>query len=119
MFLVYDVINRRQASLGYSLLTKTRQWKETHALVDAITFSQLEAAAIEIKKTGKCTDSTIFKLERQVQVVAVTTPHSFAKCADQAIHMKALMLSDGMPVLWIMINPSDLRSVLVLVLAGM
>ena len=36
MFLVYDVINRRQASLGYSLLTKTRQWKETHALVDAI-----------------------------------------------------------------------------------
>ncbi|WP_375449088.1 hypothetical protein [uncultured Nostoc sp.] len=58
-------------------------------------------------------------LERQVQIVASKTPHCFAKCANQAIHIKALMLSDGMPVLWITINPSDLQSTLVLILAGM
>lgn len=119
MFLLYDVINCRQLSLGYSLLTKRKFWEETCAKVNAITLSQLEAAAVEIRKTGKYTDPDILTLERQVQIIASKTPHSFAKCANKATHIKALMLSDGIPVLWITINPSDLQSTLVLILAGM
>ena len=41
-----------------------------------------------------------------------------AKCYEQAFYIKALMVNDGMPALWIALNPSDLKSTLVLTLAG-
>ncbi len=118
VFLLYDVVNRRRAGLGYFLLTKTRFWEQTHAEVDALTMAELNDAANEIQATGKCTNPAILKLERQVQIVAGQTPHSFARFAEQAVHIKALMINDGMPVLWITLNPSALQSFLVLVLAG-
>ena len=101
------------------LLIKRKFWEETCTKVNAITLSQLEATAVEIRETGKCTDPDILTLERHVQIVASKTLHSFAKCANQATHIKALMLSDGRPVFWITINPSDLRRMLVLIFAGM
>lgn len=61
---------------------------------------------------------SFLSLERQIQVVGHKAPHSHAKCAEQAVPIKALMVSDGMPSLWIMLNPSDLKSPLVLSLAG-
>lgn len=76
--------------------------------MDSLTLAELNKAAAEVQLTGKCTNPTIFELERHVQIVASQTPHSFTRCAGQAIHIKALMISDGMPVLWITLNPSDL-----------
>lgn len=46
-------------------------------------------------------------------------PHLFAKCADQAIHIKILMISDGIPILLITSNPSNFQSFLILNLADM
>lgn len=64
-----------------------------------ITITQLDHAAHKICSTGKCTNPAILDLERQVYVVAQKTPYSHAKCAEQATHIKALMISDGMPAL--------------------
>lgn len=50
--------------------------------------------------------------------MAKKAPHSHSQCAEQAVHMKALMVSDRMPTLWITLNPFDLRSPLVLCFAG-
>ena len=119
MFFFYNVINCRQSSFGYLLLTKRKFLRQTCAKINVITLSQLEAVAAEIKETVKCTDPDILMLKQQVQIVTSKTPHSFAKCANQATHFKTLMLSNRMPVLWITINPFDLRSTLVLILAGM
>lgn len=66
MFLLYDVINRQQSSLGYLLLTKRKFWGKTCTKVNVITLSQLEAAAAEIKETSKYTDPDILMLEQQV-----------------------------------------------------
>ena len=57
-------------------------------------------------------------LEHQIQVVAKTAPHFHSQCAEQAVHIKFLMISDGMPTLWITLNLSDLWSLLVLSYAG-
>ena len=81
-------------------------------------FIQLEQAASEIKTTGRCTDSAILDLERQIQVVAKSVPHSHSRCANQAMHIKALMVSERMPTFWITLNPSNLQSLLVLTFAG-
>ena len=92
--------------------------KKTQRQINRISVAQLERAAVEIKATGKCTDSDIFALERQVQVVAKSAPNSYAKCYEQAVYIKALTINHGMPALWITLNPSDLKSPLVLTLAG-
>ena len=87
--------------------------------MDSLTLADLNEVAAEVKLTGKCTNLTILKLERHIQIVASQTPYSFARCACLVIHIKALIISDGMPVLKITLNPSDFRSFLILVLAGM
>lgn len=53
-----------------------------------------------------------------MQVVAKQAPNSFVKCAEQATYIKALIVNDGMPALWITLNPFDLKSTMVLKLAG-
>ena len=112
------MIARRNSALGYFLLTEKSIFEKTQRQINSISVAQLERAASEIKATGKCTDGDIFALERQVQVVARSAPNSYAKCYEQAIYIKALMVDHGMPALWITINPSDLKSPLVLTLAG-
>lgn len=67
----------------------------------------------------KSCDSYIdLTLKRQMQMVASRISHSFAKCAEQSLIIRALIISDGISTLWITLNPSDLRSFLVLILAG-
>ena len=50
MFVVYDIIHRRKAALGYSLVVKSSIWKNTKELICEITYAQLIAAAIKIKE---------------------------------------------------------------------
>ena len=100
------------------MLTEQSIFEKTKLQISRISYSQLKRAAGEIKRTGKCTDPNIFALERQVQVVTRLAPNSYAKCHEQAVYIKALMVNNGMPVLWITLNPSDLKSALVLTLAG-
>ena len=76
--------------------------------MDLLTLAELNKAAAEVQLIRKCTDPTILKLERHVQIIDSQTSHSFARCAGQAIQIKALMISDGIPVLWISLNLSDL-----------
>ena len=118
MFVVYDVIHRRKAALGYSLLVKTKLWTETEELISNLTHDDLIAAAKEIKETNRCTNPAILALERQVQTVAAHAPHSYARCFQFRLRLKALMITDGMATLWITISPADLRNPLVIRLAG-
>ncbi len=79
MFIVYDVIHRRKAALGYSLLIKSGIWEKTEELIREITHAQLIAIATEIKETNRCTDAAILALERHVQSVSAHAPHSYAR----------------------------------------
>ncbi len=117
MFLLYDVINQRRSSLGYHLLTKTCFWEQPHAQVDSLSLEDLNKVATEIKTTRKCTNPAILTLERQVQIVASRSPHSFAKCAKQNLFIRLFMISDRISTIWITLNPSGFRSFLVLILA--
>ncbi len=118
MFLLYDVINRRRSGLGYHLLTKTRFWEQTHAQVDSLSLEDLKKVATEIKTTGKCINPAILTFERQVQIVASHSPHSFVKCSEQNVFIRLLMISDRMSTIWITVNLSDLCSFLVLIFAS-
>ena len=80
MFVVYNVIHRQKAALGYSLLVKSKLWTETEELIKNLTYTELISAAKEIKDTNRCTNLAMLPLERQVQTVPAHTPHSYARC---------------------------------------
>lgn len=68
--------------------------KKTYAQVDSLNLQDLNNIAAKIKITGKCSNSTILILKRQVQIVAFCSLHSFAKCVEQSLFIKVLMISN-------------------------
>jgi hypothetical protein len=83
-----------------------------------LNFDRLAAAAKTIHETNTHNDPTIRLLERQIQAIASQVPQSFASMQSMRIHMQALFVSHGMPGFWMTINPADLKSPLVVTLAG-
>lgn len=50
MFVVYNIIHKRKATFGYSLLVKLGMWEKTEKLICKITYAQLIIVAIKIKE---------------------------------------------------------------------
>ena len=115
---MYDVLQRRQAALGHSIAVKRKDWEHAKAAISSLTFDQLAAAAKSIRETHTHNDPTIKLLERLIQTVASQVPQSFARMRTNRSYMQALLVCLGMAAFWLTINPADLRSVLVLKLAG-
>lgn len=84
--------------------------------MDLLSLEDLNKAAAEIKKTKKCSNPDILILERHVQIVATHSPNFFAKYFEQRLIIKALIISNRISLLWIMLNLLDFCSFLVLIL---
>ncbi len=118
MYVVYDVIQRRAAALGYNLLVKSQYWSQTQELIAGVTHNQLCKAVELVRITNTCKDPVVLALENLIQLVSAYVPHFFVKCHEYRLQIRALMITNGMPVLWITYNSSDLRRPIVLWLAG-
>ena len=70
MYVVYDIMQRWSASLGYNLLVKSKQWTKTQSLIANISHDDLCEAADAVWSTSTCTHSGILALEWRVQLVA-------------------------------------------------
>lgn len=82
--------------------------KDTHSPVKAV---------IKIKTTEIYFNYNIFIFKRQMQIVTFCSLHFFAKCTKQSSVIKILIMSDKIFILQIILNPSNLKSFLVLILA--
>ena len=118
IYVIYDVVQHQTAVLDYSLLVKFQRWLQSQELIADIIHKQLYKAAELIKTINTCTDLAVLALKQLVQLVLAYVPYLFAKCYEYCLQLRALMITDGMPLLWITFNPSDLRSPIVLLLAG-
>ncbi len=101
-------MQRLSASLGYSLLIKSKKWTKTQSLISNISHAELCKDAEAVRSTNTSTHPGIFALERQVQLAAAHVPHSYAKCFQYRLQMRVLMVTKGMPLFWTTFNPSDL-----------
>ncbi len=118
MFVVYIVIHRCKAALRYSLFIKSDMWEKTKELIREIIYTWLTATATEIKEINWCTDAAILALERHIQSVAAHRPHSYTRCFQFRLWLKALMVANSISVFWITFNLADLQYPLVIRLAG-
>ena len=87
-------------------------------MVNDIFHNCLRAAATEIKATNKCSNPDIMKLKQQVQTIASQVPYSYIRCLEHRFILKAMSVGYGFSALWITVNLSDLRCLLVLLLGS-
>jgi hypothetical protein len=99
-------------------MVKRKDWARLNICFNSISYKRLSQAATSIQETGKFQDPAISMLLKRMDCVANHVPQSYARMQSMRLHMRGLFVSEGMPAFWITLNPSDLKSPLVLVLAG-
>src|SRR6266480_671483 len=118
MYLLYDVIQLRRSSLGHTLLIKRQNWRSVRDDIASLTVDQLQDAAKAVSNGQPIDNPTIRRLQRDLTTIGMQVPESFSQELMMRSQIKGLIVRDGMPVIWLTINPSDLRNSLVLILAG-
>lgn len=78
---------------------------------------QLYEAAELVKITNTCMDPTVLAFEQLVQLMSAYVLYSFTKYYEYLFQLQALIIIDGMPLLCITFNPSNLRCLIILWLA--
>jgi Helitron helicase-like domain at N-terminus len=118
MYLLYDVMQRRQSALGNSLLVKRGDYRAVQEIMSSLSYERLIAAAQSLRETKTTSDPAIATLRRAIETVASRVPNSFAEKREMRLLLRGLLIEFGLAAFWLTINPSDLRDPLVLKLAG-
>ncbi len=66
IYVIYNIIHRHKAALGYSLLIKSGIWEKIEELICEITHTSLIAVVTKIKETNWYTNAAILVLEWHV-----------------------------------------------------
>ena len=118
MYLLYDMIQLRQSSLGHALLVKRRNWRSVRDDIASLTVDQLQDAAKAVSNGQPINNPIIRRLQRDLTIIGIQVPESFSQKLIMRTQIRGLIVRCGMPAFWVTINPSDLRNPLVLILAG-
>jgi hypothetical protein len=118
MYLMYDVLQIRKSSLANSLLLQRRHWPSTTDDISSLTEDRLRDALHDLEIHHEIKDPAISRLLHVMKTIAMWVPGSFAQKLRMRSEIRGLIVRFGMPAFWITINPSDLRSPLVITLAG-
>ena len=118
MYLMYDVLQIRKSSLANKLILQRRHWPSTMDDISSLTEDRLRDALHDLEIHHEVKDPTISRLLHVMKTIAMWVPGSFAQKLRMRSEIRGLIVRLGMPAFWITINPSDLRSPLVINLAG-
>ena len=118
MYLLYDVLQLKQSSLGNTLLVKCKKWSSTKDDIASLTVIQLQDAAKAVANGQFIQNPIIRRLLRDLTAIGTPVPQSFSQKLKLRSQIRGLLVRDGMADIWITINLSDLRNPLVLHLAG-
>jgi hypothetical protein len=118
MYLLYDVIQLRKASLGNTFLIKRPHWRSAADDIASLTLEQLANAVKAIAAGAKVDNPVIQRLQRIMVTIGMRVPGSFSQKLIMRSEIRGIIVRYGMPAFWITINRSDLRNPLVLILAG-
>ncbi|KAJ6125807.1 hypothetical protein N7471_010300 [Penicillium samsonianum] len=118
MYLIYDVLQIRKSSLANKLVLQRRHWSSTTGDISSLTEDRLRDALRDLENHHEIKDPAISRLLHVMKAIAMWVPGSFAQKLRMRSEIRGLIVRFGMPAFWITINPSDLRSPLVIILAG-
>ena len=78
MYLLYNVIQLRQSSLGHTLLVKRQNWRSVRDDIASLTVDQLQNAAKAVSNGQPIDKPAIRKLQRDLTTIGMQVPESFS-----------------------------------------
>jgi hypothetical protein len=79
MYLLYDVLQLRQSSLGNTLLVKRQKWRSTKDDIASLTFEQLQDAARAVANGQIIENPIIRRLLRDLTAIGFSVPLSHSQ----------------------------------------
>ncbi|KAJ5664585.1 hypothetical protein N7507_005316 [Penicillium longicatenatum] len=100
------------------LVLRRRHWSTTTGDISSLTEDRLHSALKDLEIHHEIKDLALSRLLHVMKAIALRVPGSFAQKLRMRSEIRGLIVRFGMLACWITINPSDLRSPLVIILAG-
>jgi hypothetical protein len=120
MFVLFNVMQRRQACWNASLMASRPYFRDTATDLQTLTSKEIEAALISVtKKTFSSVDNPrINMLMKQIKTVGGNVMGSAYSRAALRTQIHALIFNQGLPSIFMTINPADIHSRVALYFAG-
>jgi hypothetical protein len=97
MYLMYDVIQLRNSSLGNNRLIKPSHWISVTCDINSLTTLQLQDAAKELAAGQSVNDPIIRRLLKNITAIGIQVPGSFFQKLQVSAEIRGLLIREGMP----------------------
>lgn len=120
IFVVFNILQRRQACWNASLMASRPYFSETAAELRSVTSKDIETALLNVTQyKSPCeTNSRLTSLMRQIRTISGNVMGSARSRTLLRTQIHALIFSQGLPSIFITINPADIQSRIALYFAG-
>jgi hypothetical protein len=120
MFIVFNMMQRQQACWNASLMASRPYFQDAATDLQALTSKEVEAALINITNKSFSTvgNPRINMLMRQIKTVGGNVMGSAYSRATLRTKIHALIFNQGLPSIFMTINPADIHSRVALYFAG-
>jgi hypothetical protein len=120
MFLLFNIIQRRQACWNATLMASRPYFQDAASDLQTLTSKEIETALVSItKKTfTSAANPRINMLMRQIKTVGGSVMGSAYSRAALRTQIHALIFNQGLPSIFMTINPADIHSRVALYFAG-
>jgi len=120
MFVVFNIMQRRQACWNATLMASRSYFQDAASDLQTLTSEEIEAALVSVtKKTfSSVTNPRINMLMRQIKIVGGSVMGSAYSRTALRTQIHALIFNQGLPSIFMTINPADIHSRVALYFAG-
>src|SRR5437762_11666846 len=95
LYLVFDVIQRRQSALGNALLVRRGHWAKVQEQLKELTVTQLEKAMDDLRTHHSTSDRLVLDLLRFIEGIGMPVPNSFLRKLYMRREMKGMIVHLG------------------------
>lgn len=120
MFVMFNVMQRRQACWNASLMASRPYFRDAATDLQSLTTKEIETALVSATKKAfsSITNPRINMLIRQIRTVGGNVMGSAYSRAALRAQIHALIFNQGLPSIFMTINPADIHSRIALYFAG-
>ena len=120
MFVMFNVMQRRQACWNASLMASRPYFRDTASDLQTLTSKEIETALISATKHtfSSITNPRIHMLMKQIRTVGGNVMGSAYSRTALRTQIHALIFNQGLPSIFMTINPADIHSRIALYFAG-
>lgn len=120
MFVIFNMMQRQQACRNASLMASRPYFRDSATELETLTSKEIETALLSATKTtfSSMTNPRVNMLLKQIRAVGGNVMGSAYSQAALQTQVHALIFNQGLPSIFMTINPADIHSRVALYFAG-